>query len=84
MGRAGTELPIFDLRNTSPLLHAHSVLLWVTRYRIAPPRYVCLSLNRRHWLSGLENDVEGYDRALTSRHSVISSARASSNSGTSM
>lgn len=31
MGRAGTELPIFDLRNnTSSLPHAHSVLLWVT------------------------------------------------------
>ena len=36
MGRAGTELPIFDLRNTSPLPHAHSVLLWVFRCNSVP------------------------------------------------
>ena len=54
MGRAGTELPIFDLRNISPLLHAHSVLLWVRKIDIAPrPLNVRLGFENGHPICAL-------------------------------
>src|SRR6476659_9796781 len=51
MGRAGTDLPIFDLRNTSSSPHAHSVLLWVKSVEFSNRR---LPVNFRYALLATE------------------------------